>query len=516
MSAAAPRIIGRYALYGEIASGGMAAVHLGRLLGPVGFSRTVAVKRLHAQFAKDPEFVAMFLDEARLAARIRHPNVVPTLDVVALDGELFLVLEYVQGDALATLLRETRKSAGGLPLPIASAVMAGALHGLHAAHEAKNERGELLHLVHRDVSPQNILVGVDGVARVLDFGVAKAVGRLRTTREGQLKGKLPYMAPEQFRGNVTRATDVYAAGVVLWEAIVGRRLFQGDEPQVLAGVLGGDIDPPSRWVAAPPELDAVVLCALDRRPENRFANAREMARALERAVPPAALGEVGEWVERAGGAALAKRAEVVSQVENDAWVPAVAAAAATAATVVTEAPTLVKASAFSATPTERWSQQLTPTAVAAVGAVPGAEPATDAQLSSSLLSARQPRSPTDHRRVGVLTLVAVAAGLGLLVLVVRLASGPAQDAAAPRDTASSQVAAASPPPLVESAAVTVAAPSAPSVSAPPQPELPEASAAPADTAPSAPPALPTAQQRRSTPPRSKPPSSGPLRFRTPD
>src|SRR5450432_3116813 len=184
------RVIGRYALYGKLAAGGMATVHFGRLLGPAGFSRTVAIKRLHPQFAKDPEFVAMFLDEARLAARIHHPNVIATLDVVALEGELFLVLEYVQGESFASLLRAARDRRTPVPLPVVSAVMTGVLHGLHAAHEAKNERGEPLRLVHRDVSPHNVLVGADGVPRVLDFGIAKAAGRLQTTREGHLKGKL--------------------------------------------------------------------------------------------------------------------------------------------------------------------------------------------------------------------------------------------------------------------------------------------------------------------------------------
>ncbi|HEY2366157.1 MAG TPA: serine/threonine-protein kinase, partial [Polyangiaceae bacterium] len=210
------RVVGRYALYEEIAAGGMATVHFGRLLGPVGFSRTVAIKRLHPQFAKDPEFVSMFLDEARLAARIRHPNVVPTLDVVATQGELFLVMDYVQGESLSRLIRATRERQQRIPVRYVASIITGALHGLHAAHEAKNERGEPLRIVHRDISPQNVLVGSDGVARVLDFGVAKAAGRFHTTREGNVKGKLPYMSPEQLRGQlVDRQTDVYAAAVCL-------------------------------------------------------------------------------------------------------------------------------------------------------------------------------------------------------------------------------------------------------------------------------------------------------------
>src|SRR5262249_30807867 len=162
----------------------MATVHFGRLLGPVGFSRTVAIKRLHAHFAADPEFVSMFLDEARLAARIRHPNVVPTLDVVATAGELFLVMDYVPGETLSRLIAASNAQRRWIPLPIAAAMACGVLHGLHAAHEAKSERGAPLGIVHRDVSPQNLLVGTDGVPRVLDFGVAKAAGRLQTTRDG--------------------------------------------------------------------------------------------------------------------------------------------------------------------------------------------------------------------------------------------------------------------------------------------------------------------------------------------
>src|SRR5689334_7609894 len=207
----------------------MATVHFGRLIGPVGFSRTVAIKRLHPQFAKDPEFVSMFLDEARIAARVRHPNVVPTLDVVATEGEMFLVMDYVQGESLSRLTRGLRARDSRIPPDIAVTILAGALHGLHAAHEAKDEQGQPLEIVHRDVSPQNILIGTDGVPRVLDFGVAKAAGRLQTTREGQIKGKISYMAPEQLHGGrVTRQTDIYAAAVLLWETLTGQRLYEGD------------------------------------------------------------------------------------------------------------------------------------------------------------------------------------------------------------------------------------------------------------------------------------------------
>ena len=209
----------------------MATVHLARQLGAAGFARIVAVKRLHERYARDPEFVAMFLDEARLVGRIRHPNVVQTLDVVAeknADGgsELFIVMEYVHGESLVRLLAAARTKDEPVPLKIASAIMIGALQGLHAAHEAKSEAGQPLNIVHRDISPHNILVGIDGVARVLDFGVAKASERVSSTTKGEVKGKLAYMAPEQLNGGeADRRTDVFAAGIVFWEVLAGQRLF---------------------------------------------------------------------------------------------------------------------------------------------------------------------------------------------------------------------------------------------------------------------------------------------------
>ncbi len=310
------RIIGRYALYEEIASGGMATVHYGRLLGPVGFSRTVAIKRLNPQYAKDPEFATMFIDEARLAARVRHPNVVQTLDVVATDGELFLVMDYVQGESLSRLLR-TGRGVAPVSVRVVSAIMCGALHGLHAAHEATNERGEHLGIVHRDVSPQNVLVGVDGIARVLDFGVAKAAGRATTTQDRQIKGKLGYMAPEQINGETTRRSDLFAAAVVLWQALTSRRLFPGDDArQVLNRILTATIEPPSTYARLPPGVDEVVMRGLERDPRRRYDTARAMACDLERCVGLASPTEVGEWVESLAHSALAKRSKALAEIES--------------------------------------------------------------------------------------------------------------------------------------------------------------------------------------------------------
>ena len=312
------RVVGRYAIFDEIAAGGMATVHLGRLIGSEGFTRTVAIKRLHANYAKDPEFVAMFLDEARLAARIQHPNVVPTLDVVSLEGELYLVMEYVQGESFARLHRQLVGKGQRVPLRITLSIFEGVLHGLHAAHEARSERGEPLGIVHRDVSPQNIQVGTDGVARVLDFGVAKAAWRQHTTKEGQLKGKLAYMAPEQFDiVPIDRRADIYAASVVLWEALTGTRLFEAESPMVLMSqITSRPIARPSALVGGlPPGLDDIVMRGLSRNREDRYPTAREMAIALEN-VGAASQREVGEWVELTVGEALHKRARKVAEVEG--------------------------------------------------------------------------------------------------------------------------------------------------------------------------------------------------------
>ena len=316
------RTIGRYALFDEIASGGMASIHLGRLVESLGFTRTVAIKRLHPQFAKDSQFVAMFLDEARLAARVRHPNVVPTLDIVATPGELFLVMDYVAGETLSRLLGATRAAGKETPPRLVASILVGVLNGLHAAHEATSDRGEALEIVHRDVSPHNVLVGTDGVPRVIDFGVAKAEGRIHTTRDGKIKGKLAYMSPEQLQSSkIDRRTDIWAAGVVLWEALCAQRLFVGEsEGATINKVLSTPVPAPSE---IRPDLgdafDAVALRALERDPKKRFATAREMAVALQSAIGAgglAAPNEIGEWVESIAHDEIEKRAALVASIEN--------------------------------------------------------------------------------------------------------------------------------------------------------------------------------------------------------
>jgi serine/threonine-protein kinase len=308
-------------IYGELASGGMATVHLGRLLGPVGFSKTVAIKRLHQHLASEPDFVAMLIDEAKLVSSINHPNVVGSLDVVYEDDELLLVMDYIEGETLARLLAPSRHDTTLNPpsRELVARVVIDVLSGLHAAHTAKTLGGQPLNIVHRDVSPQNIMVGIDGIARVLDFGIAKAEHRRYTTRPGHIKGKFAYMSPEQIRGQrVDARTDVFAAGVVLWECLTKRRLFRVDgDDQKVDGVLTMPILPPSHFDSAiSRELDAVVLMALARDSAERFGSAAEFAEALRAVVEEASPVEVGRWVTQAAKRAISDRSELLSDLET--------------------------------------------------------------------------------------------------------------------------------------------------------------------------------------------------------
>ncbi|HVY25794.1 MAG TPA: serine/threonine-protein kinase [Polyangiaceae bacterium] len=314
-----PLRIGRYALYAEIASGGMASVHFARLLGPGGFSRIVAAKRLLPRIARNRAFTSMLLDEARLAARIRHPNVLSTLDVISTDCELVVVMEYLHGEALSRLAQVASDLGEPISPQVATGIVIDALHGLHAAHDATDESGRPLGVVHRDISPQNLLVGVDGVTRISDFGIAKAAGRSYETRDGTIKGKLAYMAPEQIEGSeLTRATDVFAISVVLWELLAGRRLFAGNsDGEVVYRVLSCEIPTLSSLVPElPAQYDRILRRGLSRDPALRFGSAREMALELEAFSPPLRPSDIGAWVERIASDTLQFRSHLISKIER--------------------------------------------------------------------------------------------------------------------------------------------------------------------------------------------------------
>jgi serine/threonine-protein kinase len=311
------QLVGRYALGPVIGEGGTAVVYVGRLLGPDGFARTVAIKRLRTDRDDDAGDTHDLLDEARIASRVSHPNVVGVIDVVKEDGVHWLVMDYVHGETLGRVLSMSK-----VPIPpaIAAAILRDVLRGLAAAHDAKDAHGAPLHIVHRDVSTRNVLIGADGVARIADFGVAKAVGSTVRTATGTIRGTIRFMSPEQFRGGgLTAQADLFSAGAVLWEMLAGRALFAADsDAQTIYAILERPVEPPSHVASdVPIKLDEVVLRSLERAPSARFLTATDMAAALERAVAPASSQQVAEWLEDLCGSAMTERLEVVRALERE-------------------------------------------------------------------------------------------------------------------------------------------------------------------------------------------------------
>jgi serine/threonine-protein kinase len=421
---------GRYEIVHELATGGMGKVYLGRMRAARGVSLNVAIKRINPALANDPRVMGMFIDEARISAAIRHPNVVQTLDVVEESGELLLVMEYVHGVSLAHLLTAARKRGEPLPLGVVTRIASDALHGLHAAHEMADAQGKSLEIVHRDVSPQNILVGVDGVTRVADFGIARATTRVEFTQIGEVKGKLKYIAPEQFeREQVDRRADIYGTGLVLWEMIVGRGMRRASAPGGLAGaIMVPRVDAPSTFVEnLPPVLDELVVRALANDPRDRFAFADQMAIALEEAVTPSPHAKVAELVRDLCQSEIAEHKAIVDKanaMEPPASMPGMS----------TSTPSLP----------------------------PGPQSAASLQSPSTPQAPIEPTGRWDRGRITMA--VAVSAGVFAVVLAIGLRHGPAPDAAA----------APPPPPSVE---VATATPSA--IPTPPA----TATEAPTDTAP---------------------------------
>ncbi len=280
------RYFGSYFLRFQIASGGMASIYLARARGPIGFDRAVALKRIHPHLAKKSEFVDMFLDEARLGARISHPNVCSVFDFGEVEGTYYMAMEYLIGQPLSSILRALKSRSDIADSArwhaFAASIVAAACEGLHAAHELRDEQGNPLGVVHRDVTPHNIFVTYDGAVKVVDFGVAWAEGR-RIHGETGLKGKLAYMAPEQLnRKDFDRRLDVWALGTCLWELVTATRLFgKRTEIEVLQAAINEQIPLPSSVrKSVPPVLDEIVMRALERDPEDRYPTARAMGREL--------------------------------------------------------------------------------------------------------------------------------------------------------------------------------------------------------------------------------------------
>lgn len=313
---------GRYQIVGHLATGGMAEVLLGKLVGPSGFERAVVIKRILPQLARQPAFVKMFLDEARIAAGIRHPNVIDVHELGSEGDQLYLVMEYLEGEPAEWLLRRLAARDRRLNPALCAHIIAEACAGLHAAHELKDADGRPQSLVHRDVSPHNIFLTYEGHVKVLDFGIAKVTHRESMTDAGLRKGKWAYMSPEQIRGEpLDRRSDVFSLGVVLFELSTSRRLFSRKDRDAAARA-GTDqpITPPSHAVPGYPAwLEAIVLRALSPMREDRFGSAAEMRReilvASHHEGPPEGHGEgLGALLREVFADRLADKREMLQRV----------------------------------------------------------------------------------------------------------------------------------------------------------------------------------------------------------
>jgi serine/threonine-protein kinase len=295
--------LGRYRIVDALRAGGMATLYLARRTGAAGFSKPVAIKVVREHLCEDKRFVEMFVSEAKLAARVDDPHVAHTEELGHENGTYFIAMEYVLGGSLAQIIAALRKQARALAPSMAIRIVADAARGLQAIHEATSESGDPLLIVHRDVSPQNILLSTKGIVKIIDLGVARARGVGRT--ESGLTGKVAYMSPEQARGDsVDRRTDVYALAVVLWEMLTGRRLFRAEtDAELLKQVREPVIEPPSQWSLSviSPEVDAAIMRALSPEPSARPATAEVFCEELLAADPEArrvTTSELGGIVER--------------------------------------------------------------------------------------------------------------------------------------------------------------------------------------------------------------------------
>jgi serine/threonine protein kinase len=278
------KTLGKYEILRKLATGGMAEIYLACVRGQAGFEKTVVLKRILPHFAADPKFVQMFLDEARLAATLRHPNIADVYDIGEVDGILFFTMEFVHGQDVRSIRLAARQRSEMIPLAISLAILQGTAAALHCAHEMQGADGRPLELVHRDVSASNVIVSYDGAVKLLDFGIARANDHQHKTQTGTLKGKAPYMSPEQCRGQrLDRRTDLFSLGVMMFELTLGRRPFRGDNDfTIMEQIVHGVPPAPSSIVPGyPAELEAIVMKLLARDPRARYATAADMLHDLE-------------------------------------------------------------------------------------------------------------------------------------------------------------------------------------------------------------------------------------------
>jgi len=290
MKPTARRRLGKYVLLGRLGAGGMGKIYLAHAPGPAGIDKLLVVKRLHSHLTNDQVLVNSFLDEARLSMALNHPNIVHTYDVGDVDGRYFMVMEYIEGQNLGVVLRAAKRSGQYPKSQTWAGLFLGVLDGLHAAHTARDARGRPLHIIHRDVSPQNVLITYEGLPKLVDFGIAKAAMRVSETDAGTLKGKYAYMSPEQVRGDeLDPRSDVFAAGIVLWECLAGRRLYKAETiVRSVERILNEPLISPVRInPACDAGLASVALKALQKRREDRFATAEAFKEALQDALDAA-------------------------------------------------------------------------------------------------------------------------------------------------------------------------------------------------------------------------------------
>ncbi|MFT3774672.1 MAG: serine/threonine-protein kinase [Minicystis sp.] len=417
--------LGKYRLIAELGHGGMAEVFLAVVRGPAGFNKLVVIKQIRPQLAEDPEFLGMFLDEARLAARLSHPNVVQTNEVGQEGERYFIAMEYLEGQPLNRVVHRLQKN-GGLPLGMHLKIVCATLAGLHHAHELTDYDGTALGVVHRDVTPHNVFITYDGLVKVVDFGIAKALNSSSETRTGVLKGKVAYMAPEQARGErVDRRADIFSVGVMMWEAATGKRLWKGvPDITILQRLLSGEIPTPrSVKPEVPEKLEAIILKALSHQRDDRYATAADLQLALE-----GYLEEAGERIhERDIGKLIAQNFEA-DRTKIKGIIDEQLRAKPSADVQPAMLPVIDQHTHSGSGPASRNSQTdgagSSPSKVEIIGAGSGS---TSYTAPSALFtsSASPPGESAGRSRRGIVAAVALAAGAVLAIASWQMTKGPA-------------------------------------------------------------------------------------------